>query len=175
MNKMIDDTLIGKIKKLFKSIWADDKGNVEVGKNLEVDGNAKVNGELSVGDNKVEPEKYSKARYQHTITIAFTSHDEIPVTYKVQILAFLTTNTPINSETDLQTYLGGALFIASGTLGTAEESDVNFVSSLNTHTTTWQDYTLDGLASAGYWTSQKLSSFYNNYTVTYTDDVSIPK
>lgn len=49
MNKMIDDSLIGKIKKLFKSIWTDEKGNVEVGKDLEVDGNAKVNGYIDIG------------------------------------------------------------------------------------------------------------------------------
>lgn len=50
MNKMIDDSLISKIKRLFKSIWSDEKGNVEVGKDLEVDGNAKVNGTLEVDD-----------------------------------------------------------------------------------------------------------------------------
>ena len=50
MNKMIDDSLISKIKKFLKSTWSDEKGNVEVEKDLEVDGNAKVNGTLEVDD-----------------------------------------------------------------------------------------------------------------------------
>lgn len=38
MLRMIAESLITKIKALFKSLWTDDSGNVEVGKNLVVDG-----------------------------------------------------------------------------------------------------------------------------------------
>ena len=38
MRRMIPGKLIDKIKSLFTSLWSDDEGNVEIGKNLEVDG-----------------------------------------------------------------------------------------------------------------------------------------
>lgn len=38
MRRMIPGKLIEKIKSLFTSLWSDDEGNVEIGKNLEVDG-----------------------------------------------------------------------------------------------------------------------------------------
>ena len=40
MRRMIPGILIEKIKSLFTSIWNDDQGNVKIGKNLKVDGNA---------------------------------------------------------------------------------------------------------------------------------------
>lgn len=40
MRRMIPGVLIEKIKKLFTNVWTDEQGNVEVGKNLEVSGNA---------------------------------------------------------------------------------------------------------------------------------------
>ena len=45
MRRMIPGILIEKIKNLFTSVWTDKEGNVEVGKNLEVDGKVQVNGE----------------------------------------------------------------------------------------------------------------------------------
>lgn len=50
MRRMISGASIAKIKALFTSLWADADGNVEVGKNLHVDGNGQVNGNLIVGD-----------------------------------------------------------------------------------------------------------------------------
>ena len=44
MRRMIPGKLIEKIKSLFTSLWSDDEGNVEIGKNLEVDGSLSVNG-----------------------------------------------------------------------------------------------------------------------------------
>lgn len=75
MNKMIDDSLIGKIKKLFKSIWADEKGNVEVGKDLEVDGNAKVNGEL-LTDGAIYIPSINNPLHNNTLVITATRRDD---------------------------------------------------------------------------------------------------
>ena len=44
MRRMIPGKLIEKIKSLFTSLWSDDEGNVEVGKDLEVDGKTISNG-----------------------------------------------------------------------------------------------------------------------------------
>lgn len=38
MKRMLTSKLIAKIKALFTSLWTDDNGNVEIGKNLVVDG-----------------------------------------------------------------------------------------------------------------------------------------
>lgn len=44
MKRLIDSKFIQKIKSLFTSLWTDDKGNVEIGKNLYVDGEASISG-----------------------------------------------------------------------------------------------------------------------------------
>ena len=46
MRRMIPGILIEKIKNLFTSLWSDDEGNVEVGKELKVDGNASLLDEI---------------------------------------------------------------------------------------------------------------------------------
>ena len=43
MRRMISDVLQRKIKSLFESAWTDGSGNVEIGKNLSVDGAIRVN------------------------------------------------------------------------------------------------------------------------------------
>lgn len=43
MRRMISDVMQRQIKALFESAWTDDKGNVEIGKNLTVDGAIRVN------------------------------------------------------------------------------------------------------------------------------------
>lgn len=48
MLRMISGVLIEKIKKLFTSVWTDEYGDVEVGKNLEVDGSVKTNGDANI-------------------------------------------------------------------------------------------------------------------------------
>lgn len=44
MKRLINSELIQKVKDLMLSVWSDSEGNLEVGKNLEVDGNATING-----------------------------------------------------------------------------------------------------------------------------------
>lgn len=232
MNKMIDDSLIGKIKKLFKSIWADEKGNVEVGKDLEVDGNAKVNGyidigavendtpDLSITSNSIVAPKnvlnitaknsitlstnisdglidisakliqingelidfnaYSTAKYQHTITMKFT-HELTSQVHYIILQTYLSTNTPIDSENDLQTYLGGSKYSVTGSVigGAGGISKTSFVSSLDTHADSWMNYTFTGETYDGItsYNDLKLVDIRNvtSMSLTITDDVSIPK
>jgi hypothetical protein len=47
MKRMITNKLIDKIKSLFTSVSTDDDGNVEIGKNLEVDGEIATNGYIN--------------------------------------------------------------------------------------------------------------------------------
>lgn len=58
MRRMIPGKLIEKIKSLFTSLWSDDEGNVEVGKNLEVDGNSITNGFGQFGDLSIMLDKF---------------------------------------------------------------------------------------------------------------------
>ena len=43
MRRMISDVMQRRIKNLFESAWTDESGNVEIGKNLTVDGAIRVN------------------------------------------------------------------------------------------------------------------------------------
>lgn len=43
MRRMISDVMQRQIKALFESAWTDEKGNVEIGKDLVVDGSIRVN------------------------------------------------------------------------------------------------------------------------------------
>ena len=43
MRRMISDVMQRQIKNLFESVKTDESGNVEIGKNLTVDGNIKLN------------------------------------------------------------------------------------------------------------------------------------
>ena len=47
MKRMITSKLIDKIKSLFTSVSTDDDGNVEIGRNLEVDGKITTNGYIN--------------------------------------------------------------------------------------------------------------------------------
>lgn len=58
MRRMIAGKLIDKIKSLFTSLWSDDEGNVEIGKNLEVDGNSITNGFGQFGDLSIMLDKF---------------------------------------------------------------------------------------------------------------------
>jgi hypothetical protein len=48
MKRMIIQSLIDKIAKLFTSLWTDNSGNVEIGKDLHVDGNLNVSGDTTL-------------------------------------------------------------------------------------------------------------------------------
>ena len=58
MRRMIPGKLIEKIKSLFTSLWSDDEGNVEIGKDLEVDGNSITNGFGQFGDLSIMLNKF---------------------------------------------------------------------------------------------------------------------
>lgn len=49
MRRMIPGKLIEKIKSLFTSLWSDAYGNVEIGKDLDVDGQIVTNGLVAAG------------------------------------------------------------------------------------------------------------------------------
>lgn len=135
MRRMISQKLQDLLKKLSKSIWADDNGNVEIGKNLEVDGDVHVNGNIDVENDinctelhatdlyttndegnrvLVEPSLYSKAKYHHFITI--WGMDAKQLTSNIFIDAYLSKNTSIDSVQDLTTLLGGAKYLCTGQL-----------------------------------------------------------
>lgn len=137
MRRMISQKLQDLLKKLSQSIWADDKGNLEVGKNLEVDGKLNVNGDIDVqndvactdlhatdvyttdseGNNvRVEPALYSKAKYHHCVTIqfAYAASGATSADYKICFSADSSKNTPIDSYQDLNAVFGGRRIAVTG-------------------------------------------------------------
>lgn len=104
MRKMLSGNLTRKIKNLFQSIWSDCSGNVEIGKNLMVDGQLKVNHETDI----VGPDGVPLfAVYFHLIQINGTS-------INVAIAVESPSRLPADSPQDLTTLLGTGDYIASG-------------------------------------------------------------
>ena len=230
--KGVTDEEQAKLDALFTGMSVSDTGDVVVGKNLEVDGNAKVNGyidigavendtpDLSITSNSIVAPKnalnitaknsitlstntseglidisakliqingelidfntYSTAKYQHTITMKFTHELSSQVHYTI-LQTYLSTNTPIDSENDLQTYLGGSKYSVTGSVigGAGGISKASFVSSLDTHADSWMNYTFTGETYDGItsYNDLKLVDIRNvtSMSLTITDDVSIPK
>nr|DAE55107.1 MAG TPA: hypothetical protein [Caudoviricetes sp.] len=194
MRRMISQKLQDLLRKLSKSIWADDNGNVEVGKNLEVDGEATINTHLTSVDNafnrvtiptfnairtpndsggftqlgKFIDDTYSKAKYHHLITImgADTTGD---LNSDVTIGVDLSKNTPIDSVQDLTTMLGGAKYLCTGTMKysqTVAGTPLKIISVGNTIADT-QVYTFPD-------ESYSFSDCFASIDI-FTDDVSIPR
>ena len=97
MRRMITDAIFAKIRKLFQSIWTDDSGNVEVGKNLD------VNGEISYTGGHKMP------MYVHLVVIN-------DIDTEVNFYARTASSTPINSYQELFSQLTGRDMIANGTI-----------------------------------------------------------
>lgn len=111
MRRMISETLMQKIKRLFKSVWSDDEGNVEVGKNLEVDGNLILNSPQNIKNNN---RKNLLPIFQHTVTIAGEQTAEDNYSGYLTFTANSTKNTPIDSYQDLHELFGGCNVSVSG-------------------------------------------------------------
>lgn len=111
MRRMITETLMQKIKRLFKSVWSDDEGNVEVGKNLEVDGYLVLN---SVQDIKDRNGKNLLPIFQHTVTITGTETSADDFASHITFTAYSAKNTPIDSYQDLHDLFGGRKVSATG-------------------------------------------------------------
>ena len=97
MRRMISEAFLTKIRALFSSIWADDNGNVEIGKNLTVDGKIKLNDVNDIVNSTDKP--LIDSYFNHSLTLTANST-------KYYIDVVLTTNHPIDSLQDLTLYLG---------------------------------------------------------------------
>ena len=139
----------------------------------------KTEGEIETKHGYLEPWNYSEAKYLHTIT--FTIVRQTSGEYAlISLQAYLSSAEPIDSEADLQTYLGGGLFSTSGHLvsNITPNSKPGYCISLDTHATSWMDYLLAVLSDDGLHIERfKLSEIWTltSVGVTITDDVSIPK
>lgn len=112
MRRMISETLMQKIKRLFKSVWSDDEGNVEVGKNLEVDGDLTLNSIQNIKDSKGKP---LLPVFKHTVQVLGTRPAQGGGGRCFFVLqGYSKSNTPIDSYLDLSTLLGGDDYLVSG-------------------------------------------------------------
>lgn len=190
---MISQKLQDLLKKLSKSIWADDKGNVEIGKNLEVDGEATINTKLTSTDNvfnsvtiptinsirtpngsggydalgKTLDATYSKAKYHHLIMIGGTSDGDSSTS--LFISADLSTNTPIDSIQDLTTYLGGGFFLCTGEAKLSNWNEYQDLRAIKVGNSV-----ADTVIYVTYDDSPTFSQCFTSIE-TFADDVSIPR
>lgn len=116
MRRMISEALQTKIKALFQSIWADDSGNVEIGKNLTVDGKLRLNDKADIVGPTNKP--LIESFFSHSLTLTAAS-----VKYYVDIT--LTTNQPIDSPQDLTLYVGISKRVGLGNKQLAYDSAAN--------------------------------------------------
>ena len=110
---MISEALLSKIKALFKSIWSDENGNVEIGKDLVVDGKIRINEIDDIVGSKGS--SIIEKHFHHSLTI--TAGTAI---YYADVV--LPTNSNINSLQDLSTYAGKSKKIGLGTRQLAFDS-----------------------------------------------------
>lgn len=192
---MISQKLQDLLKKLSQSIWTDENGNVEIGKNLEVDGEATINTKLTSVDNSFNrvtiptlnairtpnnsggydafgntlDATYSKAKYHHCVTIqyAYADDEATSANFMICFVADSTKNTPIDSFQDLTSVFGGRRIPITGN-GNVDASPIY----IDLHSTT-----ISG-AYLKFWDSDiDEASFQIPFSkltmITYKDDVSI--
>lgn len=166
MRRMISETLTQKTKRLFRSIWSDDEGNVEVGKNAFVDGNLILNSPQNIKNGNG---KNLLPIFQHTVTIAGEQTAEDNFTGYLTFTANSTKNTPIDSYQDLHELFGGCNLSVSG-LSSANRSAPAVLLNLHGGTIATDFIVFVDLSQGNF--DLPLSEFG---LISFTDDVCLPK
>ena len=111
MRRMISERSQQFIKNLSKSIGSDGEGNVEVGRNLEVDGQLTIN---SASDLKTKDGTgFVSKLYRHTVTIA-TENNNNSEAICISFTAESEKNLKIDSIQDLVSVFGNTELSCSG-------------------------------------------------------------
>ena len=113
MRRMISDVMQRQIKNLFESAWTDESGNVEIGKNLTVDGNIKLN---SPDNLTFESGGLPKQYHWHFVRMIAYASESNPYSFKFSFLMPATSNLNVHNVNELITVFGGDYINCSGTM-----------------------------------------------------------
>ena len=113
MRRMISDVMQRQIKNLFESVQTDANGNVEIGKNLTVDGNIKLN---SPDNLTFKSGGLPKQYYWHFVRMIAYANESNPYTFKFSFLMPATSNLTVHNINELITVFSGDYINCNGTM-----------------------------------------------------------
>ena len=108
---MISDVMQRQIKNLFESVQTDESGNVEISKNLTVDGNIKLNSPNNLTFKSGElPKQY----YWHFVRMKAYASELNPYSFMFSFLMPATSNLTVHNINELITVFGGDYIDCTG-------------------------------------------------------------
>ena len=113
MRRMISDVMQRQIKNLFESVQTDANGNVEIGKNLTVDGNIKLN---SPDNLTFKSGGLPKQYYWHFVRMIAYANESNPYTFKFSFLMPATSNLTVHNINELITVFSGDYINCNGNM-----------------------------------------------------------
>ena len=111
MRRMISDVMQRQIKNLFESASTDASGNVEISKNLTVDGNIKLN---SPDNLTFKSGGLPKQYYWHFVRMIAYANESNPYSFKFSFLMPATSNLTVHNINELITVFGGDYINCNG-------------------------------------------------------------
>ena len=113
MRRMISDVMQRQIKNLFESASTDANGNVEISKNLTVDGNIKLN---SPDNLTFKSGGLPKQYYYHFVRMIAYANESNPYSFKFSFLMPATSNLTVHNINELITVFSGDYINCNGTM-----------------------------------------------------------
>ena len=113
MRRMISDVMQRQIKNLFESASTDANGNVEISKNLTVDGNIKLN---SPDNLTFKSGGLPKQYYYHFVRMIAYANESNPYSFKFSFLMPATSNLTVHNIDELITVFGGDYINCNGNM-----------------------------------------------------------
>ena len=111
MRRMISDVMQRQIKNLFESASTDANGNVEISKNLTVDGNIKLN---SPDNLTFKSGGLPKQYYWHFVRMIAYANESNPYSFKFSFLMPATSNLTVHNIDELITVFSGDYINCNG-------------------------------------------------------------
>lgn len=120
MRRMISDVMQRQIKNLFESVQTDANGNVEIGKDLRVDGKLSLN-DLSDLVNGIGTPLVKK-KYRHTVVLKLYGGSTNPMAV-VSFTDYSDSKMPITDYSKLHTVFGGKIISVNGLVSVYANSE----------------------------------------------------
>ena len=111
MRRMISDVMQRQIKNLFESASTDANGNVEISKNLTVDGKLSLNSLSNLVDGSGTP--LVKQKFRHTVVLKLYGGGTNPMAV-VSFTDYADSEMPITDYSKLHTVFGGKIISVNG-------------------------------------------------------------
>lgn len=120
MRRMISDVMQRQIKNLFESVQTDESGNVEIGKDLHVDGKLSLNDLSDLVNGSGAP--LVKKKYRHTVVLKLYGGGTNPMAV-VSFTDYSDSKTPITDYSKLHTTFGGKIISVNGLVSVYANSE----------------------------------------------------